>query len=115
MCFQTMLRLVGRPSPKRRPTYEIDYSRTIDATLQALCAAFDWLYQAKGASQRLAPGMVLTVEPGAYIRPADNVPEAFWNIGIRIEDDVLVTATGTENLTSAAPKTVADVEAACKR
>ncbi|HEY5862762.1 MAG TPA: aminopeptidase P N-terminal domain-containing protein [Casimicrobiaceae bacterium] len=73
------------------------------------------LYQAKGASQRLAPGMVLTVEPGAYIRPADNVPEAFWNIGIRIEDDVLVTATGTENLTSAAPKTVADVEAACKR
>ena len=36
--------------------------------------------------------MVLTVEPGAYIRPADNVPEAFWNIGVRIEDDVLVTA-----------------------
>jgi Xaa-Pro aminopeptidase len=73
------------------------------------------LYQAKGLSQRLAPGMVLTVEPGAYIRPADNVPEAFWNIGVRIEDDVLVTATGVENLTHAAPKSVADVEAACKR
>jgi Xaa-Pro aminopeptidase len=73
------------------------------------------LYQAKGLSQRLAPGMVLTVEPGAYIRPADNVPEAFWNIGVRIEDDVLVTATGVENLTVAAPKSVADVEAACKR
>jgi len=73
------------------------------------------LYQSKGLSQRLVPGMVLTVEPGAYIRPADNVPEAFWNIGIRIEDDVLVTATGVENLTDAAPKTVADVEAACKR
>ena len=72
-------------------------------------------YQVKGASQRLAPGMVLTVEPGTYIRPADNVPEAFWDIGVRIEDDVLVTATAVENLTSAAPKTVADVERACQR
>jgi len=73
------------------------------------------LYQVKGASMRLAPGMVLTVEPGAYIRPADNVPEAFWNIGVRIEDDVLVTPTGIENLTRAAPKTIADVEEACRR
>jgi Xaa-Pro aminopeptidase len=73
------------------------------------------LYQVKGASQRLVPGMVLTVEPGAYIRPAANVPERFWNIGVRIEDDVLVTADGLENLTAAAPKTVADVEAACAR
>jgi Xaa-Pro aminopeptidase len=54
--------------------------------------------------------MVLTVEPGCYIRPADNVPEAFWNIGIRIEDDVHVTATGAEVLTAAAPKTVIDIE-----
>ena len=73
------------------------------------------LYQSKGASQRLVPGMVLTVEPGAYIRPADNVPERFWNIGVRIEDDVLVNADGIENLTAAAPKSVADVEAACRR
>ncbi len=71
------------------------------------------LYQVKGASQKLAPGMVLTVEPGTYIRPADNVPESFWNIGVRIEDDVLVTATGHDNLTAATPKTVAEVEAAC--
>jgi Xaa-Pro aminopeptidase len=73
------------------------------------------LYQVKGASQKLVPGMVLTVEPGTYIRPADNVPEAFWNIGVRIEDDVLVTATGHDNLTAVTPKTVAEVEAACAR
>ncbi len=73
------------------------------------------LYQVKGASQRLVPGMVLTVEPGAYIRPAANVAEPFWNIGVRIEDDVLVTADGLENLTIDAPKSVADVEAACAR
>jgi Xaa-Pro aminopeptidase len=73
------------------------------------------LYQVKGASQKLAPGMVLTVEPGTYIRPAENVPEKFWNIGVRIEDDVLVTADGHENLTAATPKTVAEVEAACSR
>ena len=73
------------------------------------------LYRVKGASQKLVPGMVLTVEPGTYIRPADNVPEHFWDIGVRIEDDVLVTASGIDNLTAAAPKTVADVEAACRR
>jgi Xaa-Pro aminopeptidase len=72
-------------------------------------------YQVKGASQKLAPGMVLTVEPGTYIRPADNVPVEFWDIGVRIEDDVLVTPTGIENLTVAAPKSVADVEAATRR
>jgi len=58
---------------------------------------------------------VLTVEPGAYIRPADNVPEAFWNIGVRIEDDVLVTADGIENFTAAAPKSIADIEAAVRK
>ena len=71
------------------------------------------LYQVKGSSQKLRPGMVLTVEPGTYIRPADNVPEAFWNIGVRIEDDVLVTVDGVDNLTAATPKSIADVEAAC--
>ena len=54
--------------------------------------------------------MVLTVEPGCYIRPADDVPERFWNIGIRIEDDVVITAQGCEVLTEAAPKTVAAIE-----
>src|SRR5438552_1075388 len=58
------------------------------------------LYQIKGESQKLNPGMVLTVEPGAYIRPAENVPERYWNIGVRIEDDPMVTATGIETLTA---------------
>lgn len=59
----------------------------------------------------LQPGMALTVEPGIYVRPADGVPEQFWHIGIRIEDDALVTASGCEILSHAAPKSVADIEA----
>jgi Xaa-Pro aminopeptidase len=58
----------------------------------------------------LQPGMVLTVEPGCYIRPSDDVPLALWNIGIRIEDDVVITANGNEVLTDAAPKTVVAIE-----
>ena len=58
----------------------------------------------------LQPGMVLTIEPGCYIRPADDVPQAFWNIGIRIEDDVAITAQGCEVLTEAVPKTVMAIE-----
>ena len=59
----------------------------------------------------LAPGMALTVEPGCYIRPAADVPEAFWNIGVRIEDDALVTDSGCRVITAEAPKKVADIEA----
>jgi Xaa-Pro aminopeptidase len=68
-------------------------------------------YGAEGRWKALAPGMVLTVEPGLYIRPADDVPARFWNIGVRIEDDVLITETGHEILTEAAPKSVRDIEA----
>jgi len=69
-------------------------------------------YMRKGKWRKLKPGMVLTVEPGLYIRPAPNVPKAFWNIGVRIEDDVLVTSKGREVLTAACPKRVKDVEEA---
>lgn len=66
----------------------------------------------KGKPARLRPGMVLTVEPGLYFDPKDRrVPKALRGIGIRIEDDVLVTARGNEVLTAAAPKTIADIEA----
>jgi Xaa-Pro aminopeptidase len=62
-------------------------------------------------SRALQPGMVLTVEPGIYVRPAEGVPEQYWNIGIRIEDDVVVTADGCRVLTVSAPKQVDEIEA----
>src|SRR5260370_29575174 len=69
-------------------------------------------YRRNGESRALEPGMVMTVEPGIYVSAEDDtVPEHFRGIGIRIEDDVLVTEHGNEVLTAAAPKTVADVEA----
>ena len=68
-------------------------------------------YKQAGEWRTYQPGMVTTVEPGLYIRPADNVPAEFHNIGIRIEDDVLITESGCEVLTAGVPKTVADIEA----
>ena len=59
----------------------------------------------------LRPGMVLTVEPGLYVRPAKGVPKEFWNIGIRIEDDALVTAKGCELMTRGVPVKADEIEA----
>lgn len=70
-------------------------------------------YFVAGKPRPLEPGMVITVEPGIYISGKADVPDAFRGIGIRIEDDVLVTPGGNEVLTSSAPKSVADIEAAC--
>lgn len=69
-------------------------------------------YKVEGEWRVLEPGMVLTVEPGLYI-PAGSrgVARKWWNTGIRIEDDVLVTRDGHEVLSAAAPKTVAEIEA----
>ena len=69
-------------------------------------------YKIDGVARPFQPGMVMTVEPGLYIAPGtEGVDPRFHGIGIRIEDDVLVTANGPEVLTHGVPKAVADVEA----
>lgn len=69
-------------------------------------------YKVDGRDRKFAPGMVMTVEPGLYIAPdATDIDPAYRGIGIRIEDDVLVTAEGPQVLTDGVPKTVAAIEA----
>ena len=68
-------------------------------------------YREAGQWRPLREGMTLTVEPGCYIRPAAGVPEAFWNIGVRIEDDVVVIPGGCEILTAGVPKSIEAIEA----
>jgi Xaa-Pro aminopeptidase len=68
-------------------------------------------YKVGGEWRVLEPGMALTVEPGIYIRPSPKVPNEFWNIGIRIEDEVLVTHGPPEVLTGALEKTPDAIEA----
>jgi Xaa-Pro aminopeptidase len=55
--------------------------------------------------------MVVTIEPGLYVRPAEGVPERYWNIGIRIEDDAVLTADGCELISRGVPATAAGIEA----
>jgi Xaa-Pro aminopeptidase len=63
----------------------------------------------------LQSGMVITIEPGIYIRPDENVDSRWHNIGIRIEDDILVTDTGHEILSDELPRTVREIENIMKR
>jgi Xaa-Pro aminopeptidase len=70
-------------------------------------------YYVDGQPRPLEPGMVLTVEPGLYIAPSDDTVPAEWRgIGVRIEDDVLVTQSGSEVLTAGIAKTVDDLRRA---
>jgi Xaa-Pro aminopeptidase len=73
-------------------------------------------YYVDGKPRPLVPGMVLTVEPGIYVPEDDEAaPREMRGVGIRIEDDVLVTPEGRENLTAAVPKEIREVEAVCAR
>ncbi len=65
----------------------------------------------KHPSRALAPGMVVTLEPGLYVRPAEGVPERYWHIGIRIEDDAVVTAEGSELISRGVPVKADEIEA----
>ena len=64
----------------------------------------------RSANTVLRPGMVFTVEPGIYIPEGSTEDERWWNIGVRIEDEILVTATGSECLSCAAPREVVEIE-----
>ncbi len=65
---------------------------------------------------KFRPGMVFTVEPGLYLGLNDpNIPSEFKGIGIRIEDDILITDNGNINLSREIPKEIKDVEEACHR
>ena len=73
-------------------------------------------YHRRGEARRLEPGMVITVEPGLYVRADDaEAPAELRGMGVRIEDDVLVTATGHEVLTAAIPKHADAIEATAGR
>lgn len=68
----------------------------------------------RGGYGKLEPGMVLTVEPGIYIPEGSPVDPKWWGIGVRIEDNILITEKGHENLSAFVPKTVEDIEAIMK-
>jgi Xaa-Pro aminopeptidase len=62
----------------------------------------------------LKAGMVLTIEPGLYVRPADDIDEKFWNIGIRIEDDAVLNDSGCELISRGVPVKADEIEALMK-
>ncbi len=64
-----------------------------------------------GVSRNLEAGMCITVEPGLYFAPSSNIPEKYWNLAIRIEDDILITPNGNHNLTAKLTKEITEIEA----
>ena len=72
-------------------------------------------YKEGGEARVLKPGMVITVEPGVYIPCESDIPDAYQGIGIRIEDNVVITATGIDILTDDVPKTIEGIEALMRK
>lgn len=68
-------------------------------------------YKINNVERAFEPGMVLTIEPGLYISEDSNAPQKYKGIGIRIEDNLLVTESGHENLTLSVPKTIGNIQA----
>ncbi|HVZ25264.1 MAG TPA: aminopeptidase P family protein [Sediminibacterium sp.] len=68
-----------------------------------------------GGRGKLEPGAIFTVEPGIYIAPGSKCDKKWWNIGVRIEDDVVITPEGYRNLSAGAPRTVAEIESLQKQ
>ena len=68
-------------------------------------------YQVNGQWRKFKSGMALTIEPGLYFTPSPELDEKWWGIGVRIEDSVIITDSGHDNLTADIPRTVADIEA----
>ena len=64
----------------------------------------------RGEYGKLKPGMIITIEPGVYIPDNSPVDKKWWGIGIRIEDNILITDNGNENLSAFVPKTIVDIE-----
>ena len=69
------------------------------------------VYKIEGKDRPLLPGMVLTVEPGLYVPNEPDIPKAYRGIGIRIEDNIVITEDGHHILTDKVPKSVAAIEA----
>ena len=68
-------------------------------------------YKLAGEERPFAPGMILTIEPGLYIPTGSPCDPKWWGLAVRIEDDLLVTAEGHDNLTELVPKEIAEIEA----
>lgn len=94
--------------------YKDFYMHSIGHWMGLLVHDVGYYEEKPGTPKQFAAGMVFTVEPGIYIRPSSDIPENYWNIGVRIEDDLLITDDKVEVLSSGVPKHKDDIMAIMK-